>query len=783
MADGFFGLRCLSALLAAFAVLAVCAPAALADLPPVTVPPEADAESPGSQTPQQGAGGAAGSVRVYVPPESQRNCAGDVAVVVASDAAAQSDIYSAVTLAGVLGTDCVVLAGARGGSMPAAQRERLEAAAVGGYVVGGLGAVPAGKVAGLGLSRLAGSNRWDTARLVGAEAFVLAGGDGAESERRVAASAGAQDPGRDCAGDVAVVVASDAAAQSDLYSAVTLAGVLGTDCVVLAGARGGSMPAAQRERLEAAAVGGYVVGGLGAVPAGKVAGLGLSRLAGSNRWDTARLVGELARELAAVPHERPDPGSESDEDSEEFESGKDGGPTAEETRRAEREMLRQINELRVERGLSALDANENLTQQARDWSAVMRERGRRDPDPFYTSRYPSGWSAAGQNVAHEKSDAALIEKVSDVMQRMIDSPASLREIIGSEFDSVGVGIVVDGDEMWATQYFGDLCWFPNGLCDITHADIRSAEREMHRQLNELRTGLGLEPYKLSENLSLVARTWAETLRDREIHPPEHNPDFQDWYPPGWTIAGENLAWFFNLDSLLDKVDSAMQGLIDSPGHYRNLVHETFNEVGIGIAVRGRDFWVIQNFARCSALCTTGSVNIPPAGSRGIGDSDGESGEDSEEPVPGQEAAPTVAEIRDAGLEMLRQINVLRAERGLAPYAHNDNLALVAHTWADALRLRGSNLLHNPDYGDWYPPGWTLAGENLAWALSVSPLQAKVDLLLRELMGSPGHHANLMHAEFNEVGIGIVVQGDAIWIVQNFARCSALCTTGSVNIPR
>ena len=48
---------------------------------------------------------------VVVPPQTMTSCAGDIPVVVASDAAAQTDIYSATTLAGVLESDCVVLSG------------------------------------------------------------------------------------------------------------------------------------------------------------------------------------------------------------------------------------------------------------------------------------------------------------------------------------------------------------------------------------------------------------------------------------------------------------------------------------------------------------------------------------------------------------------------------------------------------------------------------------------------------------------------------------------------
>ena len=103
----------------------------------------------------------------------------------------------------------------------------------------------------------------------------------------------------DCTGDVPIVVGSDAKAQSDIYSAITLAGVLGTDCVVLAGPRDGAMAANQRARLDTAAPGGYVLGGHAAVPAAKVTGRSLTRLGGADRWATSQLVGTEARMVAA----------------------------------------------------------------------------------------------------------------------------------------------------------------------------------------------------------------------------------------------------------------------------------------------------------------------------------------------------------------------------------------------------------------------------------------------------------------------------------------------------
>ncbi|WP_419933219.1 HNH endonuclease family protein [Candidatus Poriferisodalis sp.] len=271
---------------------------------------------------------AAASAALIPPASVQGVCDSDsVPLVVASDVAAQSDIYSAVTLAGVLGDACIVLAGSRGEAMSGDQQARLDAAAAGGYVVGGQAAVPDGKIAGRTMARLGGADRWATALLVGEEAaypgtaptttvpsaaqFIPTPGSSSGSAAtrvRVPPASGQGDCDVD---SVPVVVASDLAAQSDIYSAVTLAGVLGDACIVLAGPRSEDMPAEQQTRLDEAAEGGYVVGGLAAVPDGKIAGRTMARLGGTDRWATALLVGEEAAEPGSAPTKT----IEADEDS------------------------------------------------------------------------------------------------------------------------------------------------------------------------------------------------------------------------------------------------------------------------------------------------------------------------------------------------------------------------------------------------------------------------------------------------------------------------------------
>jgi len=112
---------------------------------------------------------------VRLPPADE--CDGAVPIIVASDAAAQSDIYAAVMLADVLAPvrACVVLAGSRSEPMPADQLSRLcSARSYTGYVVGGLKAVPEAKR--FGRASLSGTDRWETSRAVAGEATRLADG-------------------------------------------------------------------------------------------------------------------------------------------------------------------------------------------------------------------------------------------------------------------------------------------------------------------------------------------------------------------------------------------------------------------------------------------------------------------------------------------------------------------------------------------------------------------------------------------------------------------------------
>ena len=116
--------------------------------------------------------------------------------------------------------------------------------------------------------------------------------------------------------------------------------------------------------------------------------------------------------------------------------------------------------------------------------------------------------------------------------------------------------------------------------------------------------------------------------------------------------------------------------------------------------------------------------------------------------------------------MARLVNELRQSLGLAPLTYNADVARVARNWSQTMRDTGE-FVHNPIYAFQYPPGWRLAGENIAW-VSGRALLVAVQVAFDGLVASPGHYANMTNPEVNTLGVGIALDGSSVWFTQNFA---------------
>ena len=121
---------------------------------------------------------------------------------------------------------------------------------------------------------------------------------------------------------------------------------------------------------------------------------------------------------------------------------------------AEDEMARMVNELRRSLGLAPLRVHEELRTVARAWSVTMRDRDVFEHNPSLTSYYPDGWLRAGENIAfYSASGRTLMEAVQAAFDGLVASPGHYANMTSPEFNSLGVGIALEGSSFWFTQDF------------------------------------------------------------------------------------------------------------------------------------------------------------------------------------------------------------------------------------------------------------------------------------------------------------------------------------------
>ena len=123
---------------------------------------------------------------------------------------------------------------------------------------------------------------------------------------------------------------------------------------------------------------------------------------------------------------------------------------------------------------------------------------------------------------------------------------------------------------------------------------------------------------------------------------------------------------------------------------------------------------------------------------------------------------------EAENEMVALINKERTERGLQPVRIDERLIKAArrhseimiahhelsHRLPDEPQLRDRVAATGIDFSG--------AGENVAYDSNAQHAHV-------EFMHSPGHRANILQPKFNAIGIGIVHQGNLIWVTEDFAQ--------------
>ena len=123
--------------------------------------------------------------------------------------------------------------------------------------------------------------------------------------------------------------------------------------------------------------------------------------------------------------------------------------------------------------------------------------------------------------------------------------------------------------------------------------------------------------------------------------------------------------------------------------------------------------------------------------------------------------------------MLQLVNQARSEAGLPSLYIEQRLTDMARAYSNEM-IQYDFFGHvSPVSGTlqqrvaaWGITGWTLAGENIAKAPSI-------EVAFEALMNSPSHRENILRPEFNCIGIGVIQDGNCLYITQEFMSFSSI----------
>ncbi len=124
--------------------------------------------------------------------------------------------------------------------------------------------------------------------------------------------------------------------------------------------------------------------------------------------------------------------------------------------------------------------------------------------------------------------------------------------------------------------------------DNASYSVSDYEREVADLVNEIRAEYGLNPLTLNSELSAVARTKSEDMRDNHYFshtsPTYGSPfDMMKSFGISYRTAGENIAMGQRTP------EEVVNAWMNSEGHRANILNASFTEIGVGYAANG-NYW-------------------------------------------------------------------------------------------------------------------------------------------------------------------------------------------------
>jgi hypothetical protein len=140
----------------------------------------------------------------------------------------------------------------------------------------------------------------------------------------------------------------------------------------------------------------------------------------------------------------------------------------------------------------------------------------------------------------------------------------------------------------AAMIIGTVAAVPAGASSL------SDETTFARLVNQERAARGLSQLTLKTDLASVARRHSQDMAaSGGIY---HNSNLGSEVD-GWRELGENVGSGYQVDKIHD-------AFMNSEHHRANILHSTFNQMGIGVAYKGDQIYVTQVFAKRTTTSTT-----------------------------------------------------------------------------------------------------------------------------------------------------------------------------------
>lgn len=150
---------------------------------------------------------------------------------------------------------------------------------------------------------------------------------------------------------------------------------------------------------------------------------------------------------------------------------------------------------------------------------------------------------------------------------------------------------------------------------------------------------------------------------------------------------------------------------------------------------------------------------------------------------------------DAEQQFIDLINADRRGAGLQALTPVSDVRTVALNWSRTMASE-RRMYHNPNYSRQFCC-WRRAAENVGWTTvsnmdDPATVAAAVKRLHKAFMESPGHRANLMHPDHDQIGLAIELRADScpdgvgirdcMWVTQNFRQWDGTRPAGGLVNP-